>query len=101
MVCTAFGGLGARGIYRGLGGCGLGTPVVSYAPRPMFASVVSRSIMKASKGTGVDKSADFLEKKKETIADGPEIYNNRKRWMGATLTDSQIDLGCVREATFS
>ena len=47
-----FGILGALRNYRGLGGCGFGTPVVSYAPRPMFAGVVSLVIMKASRGLG-------------------------------------------------
>ena len=51
-TADAFAILGALHNYRGLGGCGFGTPVVSYAPRPMFAGVVSLVIMKASKGLG-------------------------------------------------
>ena len=57
--------LGARGNYRGLGGCGFGTPVVSYAPRPMFASVVSLSIMKASKGLGSIVSKCSIEERRD------------------------------------
>lgn len=48
--------LGAHRIYRGLGGCGFGTPVVSYAPRPMFASVDSLMIIKATDGLGATVS---------------------------------------------
>lgn len=33
-------------IYRGFGGSGFGTPVVSYAPRPIFEDVIVRGGMK-------------------------------------------------------
>jgi hypothetical protein len=46
-----------RPSYRGLGGggCGLGTPVMSYAPRPMLMAAAGRIIIEAGVGLARDR----------------------------------------------
>lgn len=52
--------------YRGFGGgLGLGTPVVSYAPRPILVKAVSLVIMKAIRGLGGSVSCCVLGGKGE------------------------------------
>lgn len=52
--------------YRGFGGgFGLGTPVVSYAPRPMLINTRSLVIMKAIEGLGERVSWSVLRRRRK------------------------------------
>lgn len=52
--------------YRGFGGgFGLGTPVVSYAPRPILIKMISLVIIKAIEGLGVRISCCLLRRKRK------------------------------------
>ena len=57
--------------YRGFGGgFGLGTPVVSYAPRPILSKAISLVIIKAIDGLGVRISCCLLRRKKKRQLSG-------------------------------
>ena len=62
----------------GGGGFGLGTPVVSYAPRPMFGRLISLMIMKTSVKVWKDERKLLMRGKDVERKMSAVIYNHRK-----------------------
>lgn len=92
------------GDYRGLGGCGFGTPVVSYAPRPMVKAVMIENREEVSGRLGGIVSDGLQrerekEKKRQRFFEGGTLLYSKWQYRMKSRSDStsQIDyLGCVK-----
>ena len=74
--------------YRGFGGgLGLGTPVVSYAPRPMLVKAISLVIMKAIGRLGGRVSCCVLGGKEEEHFSGGLVILYRKLMKNETASE--------------
>ena len=88
--------------YRGFGGggCGLGTPVVSYAPRPMLSEVRCADIMGGEANCLSGRKSDFNVRSEWARSDGTRrpFYTSGRHNMGVDSQDDRAMRSLIKVA---